>query len=135
MIKTRILVTLALSLALCSMATLAQAPADRPHPGPGGPGGPGGFRGGMLPSEIMKDLTADQKAQIQAIAKTAHEKQQELDKQALTQKEYRAQSMQIHQDARGQMENVLTSDQKARLTQIEEQHRQHGPGGPDRQRP
>jgi Spy/CpxP family protein refolding chaperone len=119
--KARLLIVLALSLTVVSATAFAQPPQrEGGRPGFGGPG--------MLPHEIMKDLTTDQKAQVQSIAKTAHEKQEALDNQALTQKEYRAQSMQIHKDARAQMEGILTSDQKAKLSEIEARHR--GPGGP-----
>jgi Spy/CpxP family protein refolding chaperone len=128
MTKARLLIVLALSLTVVSTMALAQPP-QRDGGRPGG----FGFRGG-LPPEIMKELTTDQKASIQTIAKAAHEKQEALDNQALTQKEYRTQSMQIHKDARTQMEGVLTSDQKAKLAAIEASHAQHGgPGGGPRQ--
>jgi Spy/CpxP family protein refolding chaperone len=120
MTKARLLIVLALSLTVVSATAFAQAPVREGRPGFGGPG--------MLPHEIMKDLSVDQKSQVQSIAKAAHEKQEALDNQALTQKEYRAQSMQIHKDARTQMESVLTPDQKAKLASIEASHR--GPGGP-----
>ena len=127
MTKARLLIVLALSLTVVCATALAQPPgAQGGRPGFGGPG-----RGMMLPPEIMKDLSTDQRAQVQSIAKATHDKQEALDNQALTQKEYRAQSMQIHKDARTQMEGVLTTDQKARLTQIEQSHR--GPGTASRQ--
>jgi Spy/CpxP family protein refolding chaperone len=130
MTKARLLIVLALSLTVVCATTFAQPPqraeGGRPGPGFGGPGR------GMLPPEIMKDLTTDQKAQVQGIAKSAREKQAALDEQALTQKEYRTQSMAIHQEARQQAEAVLTGDQKAKLAQIEASHRRPGgPGGPD----
>jgi Spy/CpxP family protein refolding chaperone len=121
MTKARLLFVLALSLTMVCATAFAQPPQREGRPGFGGPGR------GMLPPEIMKDLSVDQKAQVQTIAKAAHEKQEALDNQALTQKEYRTQSMQIHKDARTQMEGILTSDQKAKLVQIEQSHR--GPGG------
>jgi Spy/CpxP family protein refolding chaperone len=128
MSKTRLLFVLALSLTLVGATAFAQSPgAEHGRPGFGGPG----F--GMLPHEIMKDLSADQKSQVQSIATATHAKQEALDNQSLTQKEYRAQSMQIHKDARTQMEGVLTSDQKAKLAEIEKSRAQHGPGGPGRQ--
>jgi Spy/CpxP family protein refolding chaperone len=120
--NARTLIVLALSLTVLCATAFAQPPQR-------GFGGPGR---GMLPREIMKDLSSDQKAQVQTIEKAAHAKQQELDNQPLTQQQYRTQSMQIHKDARQQMENILTSDQKAKLAEIEKSH-QRGPGGPDRQ--
>jgi Spy/CpxP family protein refolding chaperone len=123
MTKARLLIVLALSLTVVCSTAFAQATTEhvgRPGFGPGR---------GMLPPEIMKDLTTDQKAQVQTIAKAAHEKQAALDNQSLTQKEYRTQSMAIHHEARTQMESVLTSDQKAKLQQIEAAHRPGGPGG------
>src|ERR1022692_5176202 len=130
MTKARLLIVLLVSLTVVCATAFAQQPQrTEGRPGFGGPGGPGR---GMLPPEIMKDLTVDQKAQIQTIAKSAHEKQAALDNQTLTQKEYRAQAMAIHHEARTQMEGVLTGDQKAKLLQIEDSHR--GPGGPGGER-
>jgi Spy/CpxP family protein refolding chaperone len=130
MSKARLLIVLALSLTVVCSAAFAQGPGgERGRPGFGGPGR------GMLPPEIMKDLSADQKAQVQSIMKDSHTKQQALDGQSLTQKEYRTQSMQIHKAAREQMEGVLTGDQKAKLAEIEKNHQQRGPGGPGRQPP
>jgi Spy/CpxP family protein refolding chaperone len=127
--NARLLVVLALSLTVLCATAFAQPPQQRggapgDRPGFGGPGG----RGMGLPPEIMKDLSADQRAQVESIQKAAHGKLQELENQSLTQKEFRTQAMQIHKDSRQQMENVLTGDQKARLAQIEASHR--GPGGP-----
>jgi Spy/CpxP family protein refolding chaperone len=131
MTKARLVIVLFVSLTVVCAAAFAQQPqrTEGGRPDFRGPGGPGR---GMLPPEILKDLTVDQKAQIQTIAKSAHEKQAALDNQTLTQKEYRAQAMAIHHEARTQMEGVLTGDQKAKLAQIEASHR--GPGGPGGER-
>jgi Spy/CpxP family protein refolding chaperone len=134
--SNRILVTFALAVAVMMFATVAFA-QDPPRRDAGGPGGPG-FHGrgpGMLPPDVMNSLSVDQKAQVESIRKAEHAKMQELDNQALTQAQYRAQSMEIRKGTQTQIESILTPDQKAKLAAAREKHGPGGPGGPGGHRP
>jgi len=133
---SRILVTLALTVAVMMLATVAfaQETQTQERRGPGGPGGPG-FHGrgpGMLPPDVMNSLSADQKAQIRTIHEGERTKMQELDKQSLTQAEYRKQMMEIHKGTQTQVESILTPDQKAKLAADRAKHAQgmHRPPPP-----
>jgi len=82
----------------------------------------------------MSSLSADQKAQIESIHKGERAKIDELDKQSLTQAQYRAQMIEIRKGTQTQVESVLTPDQKAKVAAARERG-PGGPGGPGGRRP
>ena len=137
--SSRILVTFTLALAVLMFATVAfaQDPPSQERRGPGGPGGPG-FHGrgpGMLPPDVMNSLSVDQKAQIKTIHEGERTKMEELDKQSLTQAQYRQQMMEIHKGTQTQVESILTPDQKAKLAADRAKHGPQAQGMQHRQPP
>jgi Spy/CpxP family protein refolding chaperone len=106
---------IAASLALTVMLITSAAVAQGPRHGRGGPGME--FRG--------LNLTAEQKTQMKAIHEQARAKMTQLDNQALTRAQYRAQAAEIHKSAHDQVVNtVLTQDQRAQIAERQARRQQ-----------
>ncbi len=95
----RILMTLALALALCSTAAFAK--------------GKGPYRN--------LNLTPDQRTQIRAIHQQQHAQMEELGKKQLTRQEFRTQATVIRHSSDERVSSVLTPDQRAKLAENRKQ--------------
>lgn len=99
-----------------------------------------GHRGGGHPpfggrerlQEIVDklDLTADQKAQIKPIIEAAHKQAETVRADtSLTPEQKHAKMREAFQAVRGQIEGILTPEQKQKLEAMKEEHREHHRGG------
>lgn len=98
--------------------------AARPEGGPRA--GQAGDRLKKLAEEL--NLTADQKAKVEAAMKEQREAMQA--KKDATQEERRAAGKEAREKMNAKMKEILTAEQYAKWEKIREQNRPGGPGGP-----